>query len=428
MVAVKEIKRKKQLNKLKLLRLFRIGGGLFIYSIVPILSWIVLSFIKGDPRIENVFSITYPMQFVYVIVVSMFATAANIRANKEQDYNQIYSSAFWGIVFSVCIFLIPTIFVDEYIVFFGQDAEFYRKYVIYCFLLNIIQTIFSFVIEKMFFEDKDKKANLHLLAFNLANLALLVISSLIFSDFVISMIVTLAVLFVYIVVLICFECKKFKIDFSFFKNFRYESANLISNIFMFLIYFFGLKNAFCAGQEYVLALTTVGLCTDAFWDALQAISKIAKIDLSKKRYNYKQELKNSCLFTGIVMLLSCAMTIALSLINGAILSIVLIYLSFQIFDMTTEPFKQIMSTYTQLEFSPRLNTIINFVFKVVRVALSVFIISPFCTEVGQIAQCILLLGSYIILRGVKYKVVEGKLTLKNKDFISNESDNTNENI
>lgn len=426
MVANKSIQ--KRANSLKLKRILRIGSGLFIYSIVPILSWILLGFIKGDPRIENVFSITYPMQFVYVIVVSMFATAANIRANKEQDDNQIYSSAFWGIAFSVIIFLIPTIFVDEYIIFFGQDAGFYRVYVIYSFLLNIIQTIFSFVIEKMFFEDKDKKANLHLLAFNLINLALLVVSSLIFSDFVISLIITLAVLFVYVVVLICCECKKFKINFSFLRNFRYESANIISNIFMFLIYLFGLKNAFCAGQEYVLALTTVGLCTDAFWDALQAISKIAKIDLSKKRYNYKQELKNSFVLTAIVILLSCVMTITLSLLNGAKLSIVLIYLSFQIFDIATEPFKQIMSTYTQLEFSPRLNTIINFVFKAVRIVLSVFIISPFCTEIGQITQCILLFGSYIILRVVKYKVVEGKLMIKDKDAASKEIGNTNENI
>ena len=410
MVASKSLNSKAKTLKLK--RIFKMGSALLIYSIVPILSWIVLSLIYKDSRIENVFSITYPMQFAWSVAVALFGTAANIRANKEQNENHIYSSAFWGIIFSAIVFVVPTIFADNYIAFFGQEPEIYKDYVIYAFVLTILQVIFSLVVEKLYFEDKEKQANLHLFIFNLTNFAVLVISNLIFMNFVISMIITLSVLFVYVAVLCILNFKKFKIDFSFCGNFKYESANIVSYIMMFLIYFFGLKNAFCAWPEYVLALTTVSLCNDAFWDSMGAISKIAKIDLSKKRYNYKQEIKNASIYTAILIAISCASTIGLTFLNGAKLPIVIVYLSFQVFDMACDPFRQIMSTYTQLEYSPRLNTIINFIYKGIRVCLSVFIISPYCTEIGQVSQGLLLLISYIVIRAVKYKVVDGKLCTK----------------
>ena len=408
-------------HKFRLKRIFRIGSGLFIYSIIPILSWIVLGFVKGDARIENVFSITYPMGFVWAIMVSLFGTAANIRANKEGDENAIYSSAFWGIIISAIAFIIPTIFVDGYISFFGQDVEFYREYVIYAFLLTIVQIMFSYVIEKLYFEDKEKQANRHLFAFNLMNFAVLILTNLIFDKFITSMIITLVAVVVYVVVLYIKHFKKFKIDFSFFKNFKYESANVISYLFMFTIYFFGLKNAFCAGEEYVLALSIVGLSTDAFWDSMQAIAKIAKIDLAKKRYDYKNELKNASIYSVIVVFISIILTISLGLLNGANMGIVLVYLSFQVFDMLVDPFRNIMLTYTQLEYSPLLNTVLNFGYKAIRTVLAIFLISPYCTEIGQMTQGILLMISYIIIRVTKYKMVDGKLVVKGKQTINNKT-------
>ena len=68
-------------------RLFRLGCGLFIYSIIPILSWIVLSYVLGDNRISNVFSITYSIQFIWAILRYFFGSGANIRKEKENNSN-----------------------------------------------------------------------------------------------------------------------------------------------------------------------------------------------------------------------------------------------------------------------------------------------------------------------------------------------------
>ncbi len=396
-------------------RLFRIGSGLFIYSLIPILSWIVLSYTLGDSRISNVYSLTYAMQFVWAILKSFFASSANIRKYKEQQPNATWNGIFWGTIFSAIIFAIPLIFVDNYISFFGQDEELYRIYVIYAIVQLFIQTMFSFIIEKLFFEDKDKIANIHLFAFNILNFVVVVVLTLLIENTLLAFIITLAILFIYVLALYIWQFEKFKIDFSFFKNFKYESASIVSSIFMMLIYLFGFQNVFSTGEEYLIALNLVTLCTDAQWDCLGAISTVAKVDISKNRYNYRQELKNSYFFTLIVIASSLVMTFALFFLFNASLPLVLIFMAFQVFDFLTTPISDILAVFTQLEYSPVLNTIISLSTKAVRVLLSVVIMSPFCTDIGQVVEAVLLLGALLIIRFTKYKVSEGKLLVKTSE-------------
>lgn len=393
-------------------RLFRIGSGLFIYSLMPILSWIVLSYTLGDTRISNVYSLTYAMQYVWMILKSFFATSANIRKHKEQQPNATWNGIFWGTIFSAIIFAIPLIFVDNYISFFGQDAQLYRIYAIYAIAQLFIQTLFSFIIEKLFFEDKEKIANIHLFAFNMLNFVLVVVLTLLIENKLLAFIITLAILFIYVLALYIWQFEKFKIDFSFFKNFKYESASIVSAIFMTLIYLFGFQNVFSAGEEYLVALNLVALCTDAQLDCLDAISTVAKVDISKNRYNYKRELKNSYFFTLIVIASSLVMVSALIFLFNVSWTLVLIYMAFQAFAFLTIPISYMLSAFTQLEYSPVLNTVISLSTKAVRVLLSVVIISPFCTNIGQVVEGSLLLVALLIIRFTKYKVSDGKLVVK----------------
>lgn len=393
-------------------RIFKIGIGLLIHSIIPVLTWIVLSHVLGDVRISNVFSITYAIQFIVSILKHLFATGANIRKEKEGDTNAIWNGILFGTIFSITIFSVLLIFVNKYIVFFGQDATFYSVYVSYGISLLLLQTLFSFIIEKLYFEDKENLANIHMFSFNIASLLILILLVMIIPNIKIAMLVTLTILLIYIICLYIWQFEKFKVDFSFIKNFRYESANIVSSIFMLIIYLFGFKIAFSAGQEYLTALNIIGLCTDTQWDMLGAISTIAKVDISKNRYNYKNEVKNAYIYTSIVVVSSIIMAIILTQLNDVVIKIALIFLTFQVVDMFLFPYKTILSVFTQLDYSPTLNTIISFSLKALRTLLSVVIISPYCTEIGQITQGVLSFLIFTLIRVYKFKVVDNKLILK----------------
>ena len=396
-------------------RLFRIGSGLLIYSIIPILSWIVLSHILGDVRISNVFSLTYAIQFIWAILKYYFGSAGNIRKEKENDTNSVWNSIFWGVISSMIIFAIPLIFVDQYITFFGQDPDFYRIYVIYSIVLFFLQTLLSLIIEKFYFENKEKTANLHLFMFNLINFAVLILSCWIIPNTLIALLLTLGVLTIYIVCLYVTQFEKFKINFSFLKNFRYESANIVSSLFMFIIYLFGLKTAFSMGPEYLAASNVVCLCTDAQWDMLYAVETVAKVDISQQQYDYKRQVKYAHIYTFVMVLFSITMALILSWINKVVMSIALIYLAFQVVDMLLDPMQTILSTYTQLEYSATLNTVINFSLKVLRTVLSISLLTPYCTEIGQVASGILAFITFMIIRITKYKLVDNKLIIKKKE-------------
>ena len=392
-------------------RLFRIGFGMFIFSFIPVLLWIILSYVLGDSRISNVFSITYAIQFVYSIIVAFFGSGANIRQEKEKDANSAYNGIFWGTIFSIIIFSVPLIFVDEYIAFFGQDVAFYKPYVIFSIVLLFVQTLFELVIQKLYFEDNEKLANIHLITFNLCTLGLTIILSWSIPRIEIALLITIIVLLIYVISLYIWKIKKFKIDFKFYKNFRYESGNIIVYLFFMFIYLFGLKNAFSAGEEYVIALNLVALCTDSQWDSLCAISTVAKVDISKDRYNYKKEIRSAYIYTCIVMLSSILMTVCLGCINELNMAIVLIYLMFQIMDMLFDPFLSIMENFIQINYSPTLNTTIKFSALVVRTIISVFLLSPYCTNIGQIVESVILITAFVIVRLKKFKLKDGRLEI-----------------
>ena len=393
-------------------RLFRIGAGLFIYSIIPILSWIVLSKILHDERIANVFSITYAIQFIWAILKYLFGSGANIKKEKANDQNAVWNGILWGTIFSIVIFAIPLIFVDNYITFFGQDVEFYRIYVIYGIALIFLQTLFSFIIEKLYFEDKEKLANVHLFSFNFTAFCVLIFSNLIIPQRLIALLITLGILAIYIICLYIWQFEKFTIDFTFLKNFKYESAGIVSSIFMLIIYLFGFKIAFATGQEYLVALNIIGLCTDTQWDMLGAISTTTKVDIAKGRFEYIRHIKNSYIYTTIVTLTSIIMSLILCWINDVVFYIAMIYLIFQIVDMFLHPYTTILAIYTQIEYSPTLTTIIFFTLKLLRTILSIFIISPYCTDIGQIVQGSVGFMCFLLIRIIKYRVVDGKLNIK----------------
>ncbi len=394
-------------------RLFRLGCGFFIYSIIPILSWIVLSYVLGDNRISNVFSLTYAIQFVYLILRNFFGSGANIRKEKENNKNVVWNSIFWGTIFSCLIFAIPLIFVDRYIAFFGQDVAFYRIYVIYGIAFIFLQTLFTFIIEKLYFEDKEKIANIHLFTFYLITFIVLILSCLIIPNTLIALLLTLGVLLIYIICLYVWQFEKFKIDFTFLKNFKYESANIVSSIFMMIIYLFGYRNAFSLGEEYLIALNIVALSTDSQWDMLEAVNTASKVDISKRRLQYKELLRNSYIYVSILATSSIVMTLILSQSREVSIIPCLIYLGIQIIDMFLYTYEMIMLNFVQLEYSPKLNTVIQFTLLGIRTLIATLWLYPYCTEIAQLVNCVLGFAIYLTIRVAKYKFVDNKLIVKN---------------
>lgn len=83
-------------------RLLKISFDLSLLSFIPILSWFFLGIIV-DKNLINIFTLTYPIQFIYYILKSIFSTGANISKEKDKNDNAVMSGLIIGTIVSIII-------------------------------------------------------------------------------------------------------------------------------------------------------------------------------------------------------------------------------------------------------------------------------------------------------------------------------------
>lgn len=367
-------------------RLLKISFDSLFFSLMPILQWFLLGLLV-DKDLINVFSLTYPLQFIYSLIKSIFGVAPNIQAEKEKNKNYVMSGLVLGIFFTFLIFGLFAINVDNFIKFMNMDVKIYHKFCLFSIAQLGLHSIFVIMIEKIYYEEKNTKANVYTILFNVISLCSLVVLSFITKNQVVIINWALLVMLIFIIVMYILEFNEFKMDFKVLKSIKYDSVDALDSVLFFFIYFFGLSNASTYGVEYLAALNFVALITDCQWDSFASIAETAKIDLAKNKFDSKESLKNAyCL---LAILYSTIFLMFVIMYNGYELNLglVAIYLYVEILDLAIYPLHCIKTCYLNLEYSSVKMTANMFVASGIRVASS-FIPTPFCTILGQMISSI----------------------------------------
>ena len=158
-------------------RLLRISFDLSLLSFIPIISWFLLGIIV-DENLINIFTLTYPLQYIYYIIRSIFSTGASISKEKDNNEDTVMSGLVVGTLIAIIIFTIILFNVNNYIKFMNMDVGIYRTFTIYSIIQLFITLVFSMIQNKLYYEGKNKIANKNSLIFNLLNFILLIGTSL----------------------------------------------------------------------------------------------------------------------------------------------------------------------------------------------------------------------------------------------------------
>lgn len=367
-------------------RLLRISFNQAFFSFIPILSWFMLG-ILVDENLANVFTITYPIQFIWAMMRSIFGTGANISKEREKDENQVLSGITLGIIAGAIVFGFLAINVENYIRFMNMDVNIYKEFTLYSIIQLYIQLIFSFVLEKLYYEGKEKLANKYCIQMNLINFIVLVISAMIFENRIAIIVITLISILIYTAVVTIKQYKKFKLKINILNYIKYDSVDIFNNLLFFIIFLFGLSNALQFGEKYAIALNFVALITDTQWDAFEAIATVAKIDISKRKFNYKEHRKNAYKLLTILLITIFVMLIVSFRFYKLDFIITLIYLSFELVNFVIYPIYRIKTCYLQLEYLPIKITINKIASDILRMFMSL-LKTPYCTGIGQISSSI----------------------------------------
>lgn len=367
-------------------RLLRISFDLSLLSFIPIISWFLLGIIV-DKNLINIFTLTYPLQFIYYIIKSIFSTGANISKEKDKNKDAVMSGLLLGTIVSIVIFTIVLLNVDNYISFMNMDINTYKTFTIYSILQLFICLEFAMIQDKLYYEEKNKLANKYSLIFNLLNFVLLIGTSLITKNQIIIIETTLIPLLLFTIYIYIKNSDKFKFNINVLKCIKYDSVELFNNIAFFLIFLFGLSNALEYGEVYATALTFIALITDTQWDTFDAIKEVATIDISKRKFNYIQHRNNAYKLLFILFGTSLLMFGVLYNFYDLDFKITIIYFSFEIVNFLIYPIYRIKTCYLQLEYSAFKITSNKIVASTLRMFMSL-LKTPFCTGIGQVCSSI----------------------------------------
>lgn len=383
-------------------RLLRISFDLSLLSFIPIISWFLLGIIV-DKNLINIFTLTYPLQFIYYIFKSIFSTGANISKEKDNNKDAVMSGLFIGSILATITFTLIALNVDNYINFMNMDVSIYRTFTIYSIFEIYISLEFATILNKLYYEGKNELANKYSIVFNLLNFILLIGTSLLTKNQTIIVLTTLIPLMIFTLFIMLKNSDSFKLKFNLFKCIKYDSVELFNNIAFLLIFLFGLSNALVFGEKYALALTFVALITDTQWDTADAIVTAATIDISKNNFNYKYHRNNAYKLLGILFLTSLFMFVCLYGFYDLDFKITMIYFGFEIVNFMIYPIYRIKTCYLQLEWSSFKTTSNKIVASILRMMISL-LKTPFCTGIGQVSSSIYQFITVSLFFKLSYKV------------------------
>ena len=400
-------------------RLLRISFDLSLLSFIPVISWFLLGIIV-DKNLINIFTLTYPLQFIYYIIKSIFSTGANISKEKDKNKDAVMSGLILGTIVSIIIFTIILLNVDNYISFMNMDISTYKNFTIYSILQLFICLEFAMMQDKLYYEEKNKLANKHSLVFNLLNFILLIGTALITKNQIIIISTTLIPLAIYTLYIYIKNSNKFKFNINVLKCIKYDSVELFNNIAFFLIFLFGLSNALEYGEMYATALTFIALITDTQWDTFDAIKEAATIDISKRKFNYIEHRNNAYKLLGILFGTSLMMFAFLFGFYDLDFKITMIYFSFEIVNFLIYPIYRIKTCYLQLEYSAFKITSNKIIASILRMFMSL-LKTPFCTGIGQVCSSIYQFITVSIMFDHNFKIDKTGCVIKNKSILNNDT-------
>ena len=289
----------------------------------------------------------------------------------------------------------------------NMDIDTYKIFGVYAVIQMFFQLLLKLSLCKLYFEKENKRANKYSLLFNLINFLSLIVISIITKEQMKIVMFSLICTSIFVVIIMSRTIEKTKFGINIINCIKYDSVDLFAEISMFIIYLFGLKNSFDFGEKYILAISFGTLITDTQWDISDAIKTVAKIDIAKKEFSYKEHMKNSRKLVWLLIISSIIMWIILYPFYKVDIIATLIIVGIELICMYLYPFYITKLTFVQMEYSAMKATISKQIANTLRIFCS-FIASPFCTSIGLAVSAIYQLVS------MQYIISKNKLNMEMK--------------
>lgn len=403
--------------KKQLKNLFKIAATDCLQSLIPILAWYLVGIIYQDSDYFNIFTLTYYFQFVYSTIYSMFINGSIKYAKKNNKPMDLgYCAIIEGSFVMVVTIIIASCNVENLLNYFSVGLK-YKPFYIMSLVFLTLDMISCGTAKVMQYQDNDAEAFKLTIRYQIIKCISIVVARLFYfinkNVFNINVTVTITIILLTTYVLIQTR-KHFKITHIYInclQGWKIEFPELVSEISMFIIYFFGIQKSVSSSAVFLAAYNMAAMCTDTQWDILSsAIDTNTTKEVCNKSYNKNKKsiyiasiiYANTLLLSSILMLFIGRTLFEFSLIDS--LTIVFIECStFIIYAI-----KYIETAWLKIQYAGIWMVIITAVGYVFRIILSFILTNKYRLSLAVFALAIYSFICFTIL----YFFKEGKENVK----------------
>lgn len=288
-------------------RLLKIAGVDALQSFLPVLLWTLLPLFTGDPIWAEGYIVTYPYQFVGLILYNILFKS-QVKLDMDESGKPGDRTKTGIILYGMSWIVLMTVSFlgwNQVQTLFGLNAE--HKEVFWLSLPSLgLSYIIMAVVSKKQYEGK-----------NGPSMTVSWYVSEIFGCFLLSklgfpVILCLLPMTLFCITAVILETGQFKPGFD-LKGMKFVTVHLVSSFGMFIVYLFGLRNL-CTDPAMLAAYNMMSMCSDTQWDIVEgAVDKHTTIGISEGSWKERNALLQGLLF-GLLLLsttISCVLICSL---------------------------------------------------------------------------------------------------------------------
>lgn len=318
-------------------KLVKIGITNSIGSIMPILMWYLIGITYGS-EFQNMFTLTYAFQFIYLLLFNIFVNGS-IKYQKKENNSQDNSYCISGIMIGAIIFtlIIVVVQVNLQSVLNYYEIEYNTYKEMYIFgIVNLLldYLLLSFKTILQYSENNKGAFNITLVYYlsKIINIFIIRLFTTGIKQFCLAHITLSALIITLIVVKNREIFKAFKFKTNILNYMKYSLKDIPSSIGMLIIYGLGISKVTTNSSVFLASYNAVAMSTDTQWDIL---SSSIDTNTSIKVLNNEYEKNKKKLFVGsiaysILLMISSIIIMLLLYITSDNLSIDVMFTMFLI--------------------------------------------------------------------------------------------------
>lgn len=161
------------------------------------------------------------------------------------------------ILISILVFSNILLNIDQYITFMNMDTAIYHTFTIYAVGLLLYQTIFSVVLDKLYYADRNQETNIYSIIFNLLCFASVNGLALFTKNQNLIVGISLLLIGLFLIFVLTQVWERFHFKLNLFNCIKYNSVEFSGYCIMFFIFLFGISSAINFGHNMLSLLLSL---------------------------------------------------------------------------------------------------------------------------------------------------------------------------